>query len=117
VVRGAQARADTDVLENRALRIAVVVGLGLASVALAGLLIRRRVMRLDWRVLLVSVPAFFVVYYALIGTLGQRFSPSLLPANGHLATVLAEYGLVGMVFQLFASLIALRRQGSLADRL
>jgi hypothetical protein len=65
----------------------------------------------------VSVPAFFVVYYALIGTLGQRFSPSLLPAQGHLAATMAKYGLIAMVFQLLASMWALRNQGSLAERL
>jgi hypothetical protein len=84
---------------------------------LAVLLIRRRVLRLDLRVLLVSVPAFFIVYYALIGTLGQRFSPSLLPAQGHLAAAMPKYGVAAMIVQLLASLWALRNQGNLADRL
>jgi len=68
-------------------------------------------------VLLVSVPAFFVVYYALIGTFGQGFSPSLLPAEGNLAGAMIKYGIAGMVFQLLASLWALRNQGNLAERL
>jgi hypothetical protein len=63
------------------------------------------------------VPAFFIVYYALIGTLGQRFSPSLLPAQGHLAATMAKYGLAAMIVQLLASMWALRNQGSLAERL
>jgi hypothetical protein len=112
-----ESRADTDVLELRAQRIALVVGGALLAVALAVLLIRRRVLRLDVRVLLVSVPAFFIVYYALIGTLGQRFSPSLLPAQGHLAAAMAKYGVAAMVVQLLASLWALRNQGNLAGRL
>ena len=113
----ATARADTDVLEQRAQRLAIVAGGALLAVLLAVLLIRRRVLRLDVRVLLVSVPAFFIVYYALIGTLGQRFSPSLLPAQGHLAATMAKYGIAAMVVQLGASLWALRNQGNLATRL
>jgi hypothetical protein len=117
VVAAAEARADTDVLELRAQRIGMVAGGALLAVVLAVLLIRRRVLRLDLRVLLVSVPAFFIVYYALIGTLGQRFSPSLLPAQGHLAATMAKYGIAAMIVQLLASLWALRNQGNLAGRL
>jgi hypothetical protein len=65
----------------------------------------------------VSVPAFFVVYYAMIAAAGQRFSPSLVPAQGHIAIVMAKYGLAAMVVQLLASMWALRNQGSLTERL
>jgi len=116
-VATAESRAATDVLEHRAERIAIVIGgLALATI-LAAMLIRRRVLRFDVRVLLVSVPAFFVVYYALIGTFGQGFSPSLLPAQGHLAGAMVKYGVVGMIVQLLASLWALRHHGTLAERL
>jgi hypothetical protein len=117
VVASAEARAAEAVLERRAMRIGIVAGGALLAAGLAALLIRRRVLRLDLRVLLVSVPAFFIVYYALIGTLGQRFSPSLLPAEGHLAAAMAKYGVAAMIVQLLASLWALRDQGSLAERL
>ncbi len=117
VVASAEASAEIDVLENRALRIFLVVGGAALAIVLAVLLIRRRVLRLDIRVLLVSVPAFFVVYYALLGLLGQRFSPSLLPAKGHLAATLAQYGLAGLIVQLLFSLWALRSQRTLAERL
>ena len=117
VIAGAEARAEVDVLQQRALRIALVVGGALLAAGLAWLLVKRQVMKFDWRVLLVSVPAFFIVYYALIGTLGQRFSPSLLPAQGHLAVAMAKYGAAAMVVQLAASMWALRNQGSLAQRL
>ncbi|HTR49858.1 MAG TPA: alkaline phosphatase family protein [Kofleriaceae bacterium] len=113
----AEAAAAQDELGLRAQRIGLVVGGALLATVLAILLIRRRVLRLDVRVLLVSVPAFFIVYYALIGTLGQRFSPSLLPAQGHLAATMAKYGIAAMVVQLAASLWALRNQGSLGERL
>jgi hypothetical protein len=116
-VAAADARAATVLLEDREWRIGVVAGGALAALVLAALLIKRRVLRLDVRVLLVSVPAFFIVYYALIGTFGQRFSPSLLPETGHLAGAMIEYGLAGTVAQLAASLWALRNQGNLAQRL
>ncbi len=117
VVARAQANAEVDVLENRAFRIGFVVGGAALAIVLATLLIRRRVLRLDIRVLLVSVPAFFIVYYALIGAVGQRFSPSLLPAKGHLASTMAQYGLAAMFVQLGFSLWALRSQRTLAERL
>ena len=116
VVASAEATAEIDVLENRALRIGLVaVGAALA-LGFAVLLVRRRVLRLDVRVLLVSVPAFFVVYYGLLGVVGQ-FSPSLLPAKGHLATTMAQYGIAAMVVHLTFSLWALRSQRTLAERL
>ena len=117
VVARAESQASIDVLEHRAQRIGFVAGGALLASLLAALLIRRRVLRLDLRVLLVSVPAFFIVYYALIGTVGQGFSPSLLPANGHLAASMAKYGLAAMVVQLAASLLALRDYRTLAERL
>jgi hypothetical protein len=116
VVAGAEARAEVDVLENRAFRIGLVAGGAILLLGLATLLMRRRVLRLDARVLLVSVPAFFVVYYALIGAVGS-FSPSLLPAQGHLAAVMAKYGIAAMIVQLAFSLWALRSQPTLAQRL
>jgi len=117
VVDAAEASAAADVLAHRAQRIALIAGGALLAAGLAVLLIRRRVLRLDRRVLLVSVPAFFVVYYGLLATLGQRFSPSLLPAQGHLAGQMVRYGLISMAVQLAASLWALRNQPTLGERL
>lgn len=117
VVAGAEATAEIDVLENRALRVGLVGGGAALAFVLATILIRRRVLRLDIRVLLVSVPAFFVVYYGLIAMVGQRFSPSLLPAKGHLAATMAKYGLAAMFVQLVFSLWALRVHRTLAARL
>ncbi|HEY0481623.1 MAG TPA: alkaline phosphatase family protein [Kofleriaceae bacterium] len=117
IVDGAEASAAADVLAHRAARIAMVAGGALLAAGLALLLIRRRVLRLDRRVLLVSIPAFFVVYYGLLATLGQRFSPSLLPAQGHLAGQMVRYGLISMLVQLCASLWALRNQPTLGERL
>ncbi len=109
--------AAQDVLEHRALRLALVAGGAALAIGLAIVLIRRRVLKLRLRILAVTIPAFFVVYYGLIGTFGQRFSPSLAPANGHLVAELAKYGIVGMFVQVLASLWALRDRGSLSERL
>lgn len=117
VVAGAEATAEIDVLESRALRVGLVVSGAALAIVLATLLIRRRVLQLDIRVLLVSVPAFFIAYYALIGAVGQRFSPSLLPAKGHLAATMAQYGIAAVVVQLVFSLWALRSKRTLAERL
>lgn len=116
-VQRAEAAAGADVLAHRAQRIAIVAGGALLAGALALLLIRRHVLRFDRRVLLVSIPAFFVVYYGLLATVGQRFSPSLLPAEGHLAGPMVRYGVVSMLIQLLASLWALRNQRTLGERL
>jgi len=115
-VYAAAAAAAADVLAHRAERIAMVAGGALLAAGFAALLIRRRVLRLDRRVL-VSVPAFFVVYSGLLATVGQRFSPSLLPAQGDLAGQMVRYGLISMLVQLAASLWVLRNQPSLGDRL
>lgn len=117
IVEAAETSAADDVLAHRAERIALVAGGALLAGALALLLIRRRVLRLDRRVLVVSLPAFFVVYYGLLATIGQRFSPSLLPAQGHLAGQMVRYGLIGMLVQLVASLWALRNQPTFGERL
>ena len=87
------------------------------AVVLAWWLRRMGGLRLDWRVLLVGVPAFFIVYYTLIGVLGQRFSPSLLPARGHLARELIKYGAIGTAVHMIAGLFALRNRRTFADRL
>jgi len=117
IVRRAEARAASDVLEHRAARLAFVLCGTLLAIGLAAMLLKRRVLHLDLRLLIVTVPVFFIVYYALIGTLGQRFSPSLLPAQGHLAGTLVRYGLAGTLVQLLANLWALRTRPALADRL
>ncbi len=117
VVAVAEVRAANELLEHRALRIGIVVLCLAAAIAIAVLLRRRGALRFHVRVLMTAVPAFFVVYYGLIGTLGQRFSPSLVPAQGHLAAQLAIYGVAGLMVQVLASLWALRTQGTLANRL
>jgi hypothetical protein len=111
----ARARADRE--EARAWRLALVFALAAIAIALAWASRRAGGMRLDWRVLTVGVPAFFIVYYTAIGVLGQRFSPSAIPARGHIGAELAKYGAAGALVHLLAGLRALRRRTTLAERL
>lgn len=104
-------------LEKRALRAAIIAALTSVAILLAWWLRLRGGMRLDVRVIGVGAPAFFIVYYTLIGVLGERFSPSLLPARGHIAWELLKYGAIGSVVHILVSWLALRRRLQLSERL
>ena len=117
VVALTEARAEVQLLEDRALRLGLVALGAALAIALGVFALRRRAVRLDLRVLLVSVPAFFGVYYTLIGTVGQRFSPSLVRAQGDISDSLIKYAALSMIVQLAASLWALHKHRSLAQRL
>ncbi|HTJ45391.1 MAG TPA: alkaline phosphatase family protein [Kofleriaceae bacterium] len=106
-----------DVLEARAWRLALVIVLAAIAIASAWYLRKLGGLRLDWHVLTVGVPAFFIVYYTAIGVLGQRFSPSAIPARGHISAELAKYGAAGALVHLLAGLRALRGRKTLAERL
>jgi len=117
VVDGEQATARTARLKLRAWRLFVIGAASAAAIALAWWLRRRGGIHLDWRVLVVGTPAFFLVYYTLIGTLGQRFSPSFLPEQGHIGWELLKFGLIGAAVHLVVGWLALRGRKTLADRL
>jgi hypothetical protein len=117
IVGSANAQAEVATLEHRAARFALV-GAGLLISVLGGIVLaRRRVLRIDVRTLFVTVPVFFITYYGLIGILGQGFSPSGLPAQGHIESGLLHYGLIATALQLAANLWWLKRERRLADRL
>jgi hypothetical protein len=117
VVTSAIHRARADRLEKRALRLGVLVVSAVVLLVAAWWLRWLGGVRLDWKSLVVGVPAFFGVYYILIAVLGQRFSPSLMPARGHIASELIQYGVVATVVQIGAGWWALRRKLHLPDRL
>jgi hypothetical protein len=110
-------RARVDQLDRRALRGTLVAFACAIAVLLAWWLRKRGAMRLDIRVLIVGAPSFFIIYYTLIGTLGHRFSPSLLPDRGDIGWELLKYGAVGTVVHILTGWIALRRRTVLAERL
>jgi hypothetical protein len=117
VVDGSIARSIADNVDVRNRRLAITAALALLAIALAWTLRRFGGLTLDWHVLTVGVPAFFIVYYTAIGVLGQRFSPSAIPARGHISAELAKYGALGALVHMLAGLRALRRRKTLADRL
>lgn len=117
VVAASRRDAVTSGLARRGLRLIAVGALGFVLVAAALGLRSLGGVRFDWRALGLGVPAFFVVYYTMIAALGQRFSPSFLPARGHISLELAKYGLVGVGAHLLAGYLVLRRRKNLADRL
>jgi hypothetical protein len=104
-------------LEKRARRVAALVVGGIVLIAAAWWLWWLGGLRLHRRSLLLGVPGFFFVYYLLIATLGQQFSPSALPARGHIASELLKYGAAGALAQIALSWYALRHRLGLAERL
>ncbi|MCX5745203.1 MAG: alkaline phosphatase family protein [Proteobacteria bacterium] len=116
IVARASQLSDALVNEHRTGRIALVIGGAILSIGFVLFAIRRKTLRLRLRTGLVVIPAFFVAYFGLIGTIG-RFSPSLLPANAHMAGQLAKYGLVAMGVLVGTSMWALRNRPTLAARL
>jgi hypothetical protein len=117
VVARAIYQARQERLELRALRLGLLVVGGALLIALAWWLRRMGGLRFDWKSLAVGVPAFFVVYYILIAVLGQRFSPSFLPARGQITSELLKWGIAATLAQIAAGWWALRRTISLPDRL
>jgi len=104
-------------LESRALRVAIVLLATTLGLLIAWWLWRLGGLRFNWKSLVVGVPAFFVVYYILIAVLGQRFSPSFLPASGRIAQELVKYGVAALIVQILAGWWALRRKFTLPERL
>ncbi len=104
-------------LEHRGRRLTAIAVVGALLVGLTFVLHRKRGLRFAWRSLALGVPVFFVVYYTMIAALGQRFSPSFLPARGEMFSELARYGALGVAAHVLAGWLVLRRRQLLADRL
>ena len=117
VVASALTQFEQVTLERRALRIGLIALFTVLGLGIALALSRVGGVQFPWRALLVGVPAFFIVYYTTIGVLGQRFSPSFLPARGHITFELMKYGVVAVLAHLVVGWLALRHKRQLADRL
>lgn len=92
---------------------------GLLALALCVLEVARRAgaILIDWRVLVIAVPAYPLCYYGLLDALGQSLSFSELRDRGSEMQSLFRYGLIATLVQIIAGWIALRGRIVLRDRL
>lgn len=72
---------------------------------------------LDWRVLVIAVPAYPLCYYGMLDLLGQSLSFSALKDQGSEMSNLIRFGLIATGVQVFAGWLALRNRVVLRDRL
>lgn len=117
VVAASREKSLLGELAHRSHRLLAIAVVGAALVVVAWWLHRKGGVRFAWRSLALGVPVFFVVYYTTIAALGQRFSPSFLPARGQMFDELLRYGVIGVVAHVVAGWLVLRRRQLLADRL
>ncbi len=98
----------------RLILLAGLLVLGLAALALSR---RAGALHIDWRVLVIAVPAYPLCYYGLLDVLGQSLSFSALQDRGSEMSSLSRFGLVATGVQLLAGWLALRGRIVLRDRL
>jgi Type I phosphodiesterase / nucleotide pyrophosphatase/Metalloenzyme superfamily len=98
-------------------RTATVIAVGLIALMLVLASHRLGVIHIDWRVLVIALPAFPLTYYALLDLLGQRVSLSALPDRDDALGKLFDFGLVSTAVQVIAAWIALRGRVVVRDRL
>jgi hypothetical protein len=103
--------------QRRAWRTSAVLAVSLIGLILVVVAHRLGVLHIDWRVLVIAVPAFPFTYYALLDLLGQRVSLSALPDRADALDMLFQFGLVSTAVQVVAGWIALRGRVVLRDRL
>ena len=117
VIDRARKEAEPEIAHTRRIRLAVVAALFAAALAL--LLVGRRfgALHVDWRVLVIAVPAFPLTYYALLDIVGQNVSLSALPDREDALSELFHFGLVSTAVQVMAGWVALRGRVVLRDRM
>jgi hypothetical protein len=117
LINASRRAAARQVNRRRVWRFGLVFGL--LAIAIALMVVARRVdaVHFDWRVLLIAVPAFPATYYALLGALGQQYSPSFIPERGDVVSLLFRFGVASTVVHIIAGWIALRGRVILRNRL
>jgi hypothetical protein len=110
-------RARARVRANRARRVSLVVSAVAIAIILLVLGSRWGAFLIDWRVLLIAVPAFPIAFVGLLELVGQQFSLSSLPDEGVGARKVFYYGLMSTLVHVLAAWIALRGRIVLRDRL
>ncbi len=103
--------------QRRVWRTTLVLAVSLIALVLVVVAHRLGVIHIDWRVLVIAVPAFPLTYYALLDLLGQRVSLSALPDRADALDKLFHFGLVSTAVQVVAGWIALHGRVILRDRL
>ncbi len=108
-------RIETDAERRKRLLLLA----GLLAIAVVALELSRRAgaLHIDWRVLLIAVPAYPLCYYGLLDVLGQSLSFSALQDRGSEMSSLSRFGLVATFVQLLAGWIALGGRVVLRERL
>lgn len=117
IVRAARDAAAARVARTRIVRLPIVAVLALFGLGLIWVGHRVSALHIDWRVILIALPAFPATYYALMGLFGQSYSPSMVGARGDVENMLFRFGLVSIAVHVVASWIALRGRVVLRDRL
>jgi hypothetical protein len=102
---------------RRAWRVALVAAVAVLAALLLVAAHRLGLIHIDWRVLIIAVPAFPLTYYALLDLLGQRMSLSALPDRDDALDRLFHFGLVSTAVQVIACWIALHGRVVVRDRL
>jgi hypothetical protein len=117
IVSARKSAAKRAVYKRRIVRLPIVGGAFFLIAVLALWARRIGMLLIDWRVLLIALPAFPVTYYALLGIFGQQFSPSVIPARGSVVSELLTFGLLSTGVYVVASWFALRGRVILSTRL
>ncbi len=92
-------------------------GFVLGAILLVWLAGRGGALFIDWRVLVIALPAYPLCYYGLLEVLGQSLSFSTLQDRGSEMSNLLRFGLAATLVQLLAGWLALRGRVVLRDRL
>jgi hypothetical protein len=74
-------------------------------------------LHIDWRVLVIALPAFPLTYYALVALFGQQFSPSFVPERGSVVDQLFRFGLLSMSAHIVISWFTVHGRLVLTERL
>ena len=98
-------------------RLYVFIAFVLVAIGLVWVAGRGGALHIDWRVLIMALPAYPLCYYGLLEVLGQSLSFSTLSDRGSEMSHLFRYGLVATLVQLLAGWLALRGRVILRDRL
>jgi 2,3-bisphosphoglycerate-independent phosphoglycerate mutase len=117
VIDRARAKAAPEITTTRRQRVALITVLLAVAVGLFMVGIRFGALHVDWRVLIIAVPAFPFTYYALLDLTRESFTLSGLPDREDAYHQMFYFGLVSTAVQVVAGWIALRGRVILRDRL